>query len=64
MTIGASIALLVLGAIFYFAVEVDVAGINIDVIGIILMIGGLIGLVLGLVLLNRARTRTVERRIE
>lgn len=66
MTIGGSIALIVLGAILYFAVELDIAGLDINVIGVILMIGGLIGMVFGLLALNRAdRTdRTVERRIE
>ncbi len=65
MTIGGSIFLIVLGAILYFAVEFDLAGININIIGVILMIGGLIGLVLGLVAVNRTRgTTTVERRIE
>jgi hypothetical protein len=62
MTIGGSIALIVLGAILYFAVTLDVAGINIDVVGVILMIGGLIGLVFGLLALNRTRGETVERR--
>jgi hypothetical protein len=64
MTIGGSIALIVLGAILYFAVELDVAGININVIGVILMIAGLIGMVFGLLALNRSRATTVERRIE
>jgi hypothetical protein len=65
MTIGGSIALIVLGAILYFAVELEVAGIDINVIGIILMIGGLIGIIFGLVALNRGgRTTTVERHIE
>jgi hypothetical protein len=62
MTIGGSIALIVLGAILYFAVELEVAGLDINVIGVILMIAGLIGLVLGLVAMNRtAATTTVER---
>ncbi len=65
MTIGGSIFLIVLGAILYFAVEFDLAGININVIGVILMIGGLIGMVIGLVAVNRTRgTTTVDRRIE
>lgn len=61
MTIGGSIALIVLGAILAFAVDLQVAGININAIGVILMIGGLIGLVFGLVYANRA-TSVTERR--
>jgi hypothetical protein len=64
MTIGGSIFLIVLGAILYFAVEFDLAGININVVGIILMIGGLVGMVFGLLALNRSRGTTVERRVE
>ena len=55
MTIGASIALIALGAILTYAVEFDIAGLNIDVIGIILMVAGAIGLVAGLVLYSRRR---------
>ncbi|GAA1392986.1 DUF6458 family protein [Catellatospora coxensis] len=44
MGIGASIFLIVLGAIFTFALDFDVAGIDIDVIGWIFMIGGVLGL--------------------
>lgn len=65
MTIGGSIALIVLGAILAFAVEFSLAGLNINMIGFILMLGGLIGLVLGLVWWQRgpATTRsTVIRR--
>jgi drug/metabolite transporter (DMT)-like permease len=63
MTIGGSIALIVLGAILAFAVEFDVAGLSISTIGIILMIGGLVGLVFGLAFVNRGTTatRTVRR---
>lgn len=59
MTIGGSIALIVLGAILAFAVEFDIAGLSINTVGIILMIGGLIGLLFGLFYANRA---TVARR--
>ena len=55
MTIGGGIALIVLGAILAFAVEIDVAGLNINTIGIILMIGGAVGLVFGIVAANRRR---------
>jgi membrane-bound ClpP family serine protease len=46
MSIGASIFLLVIGAILTFAVEVSTPGFNLNAVGIILMIGGAIGLVL------------------
>ena len=39
MRVGGSIALGVLGAILYFAVTVDVAGISLSAVGVILMIG-------------------------
>jgi hypothetical protein len=63
MTIGGSIVLVVLGAILYFAVEFDIAGIDINVIGVILMAAGVLGLILGLIATQRARTgtTTVER---
>lgn len=60
VTIGGSIALLILGAILAFAVEFELAGININVIGYILMIGGLVGLVFGLI--QHQRGSTVVRR--
>lgn len=56
MTIGGSIALVILGAILAFAVTADVAGIDITTVGYILMIGGAVGLVVGLILRQR-RTR-------
>ncbi|HVL99867.1 MAG TPA: hypothetical protein VM324_11305 [Egibacteraceae bacterium] len=67
MTIGGSIALIVIGAILAFAVDFHLAGINIDVIGFILMIGGVIGLVLSLTYFRRTvgpveGERVVERR--
>jgi hypothetical protein len=64
MTIGGSIVLIVLGAILYFAVEFDIAGLDINVIGVILMVAGLLGLVLGLVAMQRATGTTVERTTE
>lgn len=64
MTIGGSIALIVLGAILAFAVEFDIAGLNIDVIGYILMIGGVIGLIFGLITYARASATTGERVVE
>ncbi|MEV4416526.1 DUF6458 family protein [Catellatospora sp. NPDC049609] len=74
MGIGASIFMIVLGAIFTFALDFDVAGIDIDVIGWIFMIGGVLGLLFTALIWgprNRARTvsepaeyRRVEERTE
>lgn len=59
MTIGGSIALIVIGAILAFAVEFDIAGIDINIIGYILMLAGAVGALLGLV--TRGSRRTVVR---
>jgi predicted membrane channel-forming protein YqfA (hemolysin III family) len=49
MSIGASIFLLVVGAILTFAVDVkNTGGINLDTVGIILMVAGVVGLLLSL----------------
>lgn len=50
MTIGASIFLIAVGAILYFATNLHVAHVNVDTVGLILMIAGLAGLVIGLFL--------------
>jgi hypothetical protein len=49
MTIGASIFLIAVGAILYFAANLHVAHISVNTVGLILMIAGLAGLVLGLI---------------
>jgi hypothetical protein len=59
MTIGSSIALIVLGAILTFAVTLEVAGIDINVVGIILMVGGVVGLIFGLTMRQRRITSTI-----
>jgi predicted membrane channel-forming protein YqfA (hemolysin III family) len=48
MSIGASIFLLVVGAILTFAVNVTTSGFNINTVGIILMVAGVVGLLLSL----------------
>jgi predicted membrane channel-forming protein YqfA (hemolysin III family) len=48
MSIGASIFLLVIGAILTFAVNVTTEGFNINTVGIILMVAGVIGLLASL----------------
>ncbi len=49
MTIGASIFVIAVGAILYFAANLHVAHVSINTVGLILMIAGLAGLVLGLI---------------
>lgn len=63
MTIGGSIALIVLGAILAFAVTMELAGMDIQVVGVILMIGGAVGLVIGLFLRQRTirGTRVIDQ---
>lgn len=48
MGIGASLFLMAVGAICYWALEFDIAGVDIDAIGVILMVIGALGLVLSL----------------
>ncbi|MEW2356146.1 DUF6458 family protein [Spirillospora sp. NPDC029432] len=57
MTIGGSLALIIIGAILAYAVDLDLSGVDIRVVGIILMIGGLAGLVIGIVRIATARRR-------
>ena len=65
MSIGAGIALFVIGAILVFAVQVDVDYVDLDMIGYILMGAGVLIFIIGLVLVLRRRsaqqiTRTVD----
>ena len=55
MGIGTSILLIAVGAILYFAVNVDVSGLEISTIGLILMVVGVIGLLISLFLLSQRR---------
>jgi len=56
MGIGASIFLIVVGAILAFAVHATLAGLDIHVVGWILMLAGLAGLALFFVIWSRRRT--------
>jgi len=49
VTIGASIFVIAVGAILYFAADVHVAHVSTNTIGLILMFAGLVGLVIGLI---------------
>jgi len=59
MTIGGALFLIAVGAILYFAVTAQVAGIDIQTVGLILMIVGIVGLIIGLFLFGRARSTTI-----
>lgn len=61
--IGGPIALMVLGAILYFALSASVvAGVNLSMVGLILLVAGLAWLVVGLIAGRSARRTVVERR--
>jgi hypothetical protein len=60
MTIGASILLIVVGAILKFATNWHLAHVDLDIVGLILMIAGVAGLILGFVqqsMANRSAAR-------
>ena len=60
MGIGGSIFLIVVGAIFAFALDVNLGWLDINVVGWVLMLAGVFGLILTLYWL-RGRRRTVVR---
>jgi hypothetical protein len=53
--IGTSLFLIAVGAILYFAVNVDVSGLSIQTVGLILMIVGIVGLAISLFLISSSR---------
>jgi hypothetical protein len=57
MSVAVSIVLIILGAIFKFALTGGgrIAGLDLQVVGVILMIAGIIGIVLQLLKSNRSR---------
>lgn len=67
MSIGGSIALIIIGAILRFAVTWKPKYVNLEAIGVILMIGGLAGLAVSITLLvmrrrQRASAEVYEQR--
>jgi hypothetical protein len=63
MGVGVGVVLLVVGAIIYFALQVEIPFMETDTLGIILMVVGALAIVLALVMNNqRANTRHVEER--
>lgn len=59
MRYGGAIGLIVLGAILYFAVNVEVQPVDISLIGLICMIAGAVWLVINLIMDASARRRGV-----
>ena len=57
MTIGGSIALIVIGAILRFAISFSPAYVNLRLVGLIMMIGGIIGLIISLAFTFSRRRR-------
>lgn len=65
MSIGAGIALFVIGAILVFAVNVDVEFVSLDMIGYILMGAGALIFVIGIIMmLRRRQTESVTRTVD
>jgi len=58
MTIGGSIALIVIGAILRFAITWSPNGIDLQLVGVIVMLGGIVGLIISLAFVF-ARRRAV-----
>ena len=63
MGVGVGVVLLVVGAILFWAVEMDIPGVSDDTLGVILMVAGVIAIILALIM-NQQRTNTkhVEER--
>ena len=67
MTIGGSIALIIIGAILRFAITWTPQYVDIQAMGVILMLGGVVGLAISLTLFltrrrSQASTRVTEQR--
>lgn len=56
MSIGAGIALFVIGAILAFAVNIEVEWVDLDLIGYILMGAGVLVFIIGIILVVRRRS--------
>jgi hypothetical protein len=63
VTIGGSIALIIIGAILRFAVTWTPNGIDLQVVGLILMIGGVVGLAISIGFLLARRRRTASTQV-
>jgi len=63
MTIGGSMALIVIGAILRFAVTWHPAHVNLQVIGVILMIAGVVGLAISTAFLVARRRQRASAEV-
>jgi hypothetical protein len=64
--IGASIVLLVVGAILTFAIDVTMKGVDLETVGVILMIAGGLGLIISLLFWSSVApfgSRTADRTV-
>ncbi len=64
MSIAAAVFLAAVGAILYFAVDEEIAGIDLNTVGIILMGAGAVGLLLTMLMQFGSRSRRTERVVE
>lgn len=62
VSIGGPIALIVLGAILYYALTAAISGVNLGMVGIILMVAGVAWLLIGLLAGLSKRKATVTER--
>ena len=63
MTIGGSVALIIIGAILRFAITWTPKYVDIQAMGVILMIGGVVGLGISLTLLITRRRSQMSTRV-
>lgn len=63
MYIGSALALIALGAILAFAVELEIAGIDLQVAGVILMIVGVIGAIIEMAYWGPRRRNDTSREV-
>jgi hypothetical protein len=63
MTIGGSIALIIIGAILRFAVTWTPNGIDLQIVGDILMVGGVVGLIISLSFILARRRRATSTQV-
>jgi len=63
VTIGGSVALIIIGAILRFAITWTPKYVNIQAMGVILMIGGVVGLGISLTLLITRRRSQMSTRV-
>jgi SNF family Na+-dependent transporter len=63
MGVGVGVVLLVVGAVMFWAIEIDIPGVTDDTLGVILMVVGVLAIILALVMnAQRANTKHVEER--